>query len=257
MGSIRSSGGSLRSPRRGDAPLAALFGFLRAWYKEERRSLRGQPLPRRRLVAGSLVLAGLLAVDGWIRWDALGVDYRTRLQQARAILKASSDGLARSTFDWAKYDSLYDWFGGQAPNFVANELQATPLFDGGAIFFLLETDGRLRLSYSRRGSNHPTDLALLACTQSNLGRLRTLKDLVQLICPGEAAQPYLGVATWVTNNASSAPARGSLAMLEPLIKPAFGAAYNEPLRWLVRRIPQLSASQPGARRRGGEAPSAP
>jgi len=252
-----SSVGPLRSRHRGGAPLACGIGFLRAWRKEERRSLRGQPLPWRRLATGSLVLASLLAVDGWIRIDGLRADYTARLQQAKAILKASSDGIARSTFDWAKYDNLYDWFGGQAPNFTANELEATPLFDGGAIFLLFETDGRLRLSYSRRGYNHPTDLALLACTQSNLGRLRSLKDLVPLICPGDAAQPYLGVATWVTNNASTAPPRGSLAMLEPLIKPAFGPAYNDPLHWLAQRIPQLSSPQPAVQRQGGEAPSAP
>ena len=189
--------------------------------------------------------------------DAIKANYTEKLQQAKAILQASSDGVARSTFDWAKYDTLYEWFGGQAPNFNANELEATTLFDGGAIFLFFETDGRLRLSYSLRGYNHPSDLALLACTQSNLGRLQSLKDRVQLICQGVAGQPYLGVATLITNNISSAPPRGSLAMLEPLIKPAFGPAYNEPLHWLLQRIPQLRAPKPVDQRQGGEATTNP
>jgi len=234
-----------------------VIGFLRAWRKEERRSLRGQFFPWRRLAAGSLVLASLLAVDGFIRMDALKADYKAKLQQAKAILQTSADGIARSTFDWAKWDSLYAWFGGQEPSFPDTDLEATTLFDGGALFLFFETDGRPRLSYSRRGYNHPSDRALLACTQSNLGRLRSQRDRIQLICSGASGEPYVGVATWITNSDSTSPPRGSLAMLEPLIQPAFGPAYNEPLRWLLHRIPQLSSPPPAAPRQGGEGPFAP
>jgi diguanylate cyclase (GGDEF)-like protein len=234
-----------------------VIGFLLAWQKEERRSLRGQALPWRLLATGALVLASLLAVDGWIRMDALRADYAAKLQQSKAILKASTDGIERVTFDWAKWDSLYVWYGGTTPGFAATDLEATPLFDGGALFLFFETDGRPRLSFSRRGYNHPTDQALIACTQSNLGRLQSLKDRVQLICLGAAGQPYVGVATWISNSAATAPPRGSLAMLEPLIKPAFGPAYNEPLQWLLHRIPQLTTPLPAAQRRGAEASTAP
>jgi len=203
------------------------------------------------------VLTSLWAVDGWIRMDALRADYGQKLQQSKAILKASSDGLKRSTLDWAKYDSLYAWFGGQAPNFTADELEATPLFNGGALFLFLETDGRLRLSYSKRGYNHPNDLALLACTQPNQAHLRSQQDSIAMICRGAADQLYLGVVTWVSNNTATAPPRGSLAMLEPLIQPAFGPAHNEPLRWLLHRIPQLSSPPPAAPRQGGEGPPTP
>jgi diguanylate cyclase (GGDEF)-like protein len=234
-----------------------VIGFLRAWRKEERRSLRGQSFPWRRLAAGSLVLASLLAADGWIRMDALRADYKAKLQQAKAILQTSADGIARSTFDWGKWDSLYAWFGGQEPSFPDTDLEATTLFDGGALFLFFETDGRPRLSYSRRGYNHPSDRALLACTQSNLGRLRSQRDRIQLICSGASGEPYVGVATWITNSDSTAPPRGSLAMLEPLIQPAFGPAHNEPLRWLLHRIPQLSSPPPAAPRQGGEGPPTP
>jgi diguanylate cyclase (GGDEF)-like protein len=234
-----------------------VIGFLRAWRKEERRSLRGQSFPWRRLAAGSLVLASLLAVDGWIRMDALRADYKAKLQQAKAILQTSADGIARSTFDWGKWDSLYAWFGGQEPSFPDTDLEATTLFDGGALFLFFETDGRPRLSYSRRGYNHPRDRALLACTQSNLGRLRSQRDRIQLICSGASGEPYVGVATWITNSDSTAPPRGSLAMLEPLIQPAFGPAHNEPLRWLLHRIPQLSSLPSAAQRQGGEGPPTP
>ena len=189
--------------------------------------------------------------------DALRADHTARLQQAKAILQTSADGIARSTFDWAKWDSLYAWFGGQEPSFAATDLEATPLFDGGARFLFFESDGSPRLSYGSRGYNHPSDRALMACTQSNLGRLRSLKDRVQLICLGGSGEPYVGVVTWITNSDATAPPRGSLAMLEPLIQPAFGAAYNEPLRWLLRRIPQLSSPQPAAQRQGGEGPTTP
>ena len=158
-----------------------MIRFLRAWQKEERRSLRGQALPWRRLATGALVLTCLLAVDGWVRMDALRADYAAKLQQSKAILKASTDGIERVTFDWAKWDNLYVWYGGTTPGFAATDLEATPLFDGGALFLFFETDGRPRLSFSRRGYNHPTDQALMACTQSNLGHLRSLKDRIQLI----------------------------------------------------------------------------
>jgi len=189
--------------------------------------------------------------------DALRADYKAKLQQAKAILQTSADGIARSTFDWGKWDSLYAWFGGQEPSFPDTDLEATTLFDGGALFLFFETDGRPRLSYSRRGYNHPRDRALLACTQSNLGRLRSQRDRIQLICSGASGKPYVGVATWITNSDSTAPPRGSLAMLEPLIQPAFGPAHNEPLRWLLHRIPQLSSPPPAAPRQGGEGPPTP
>ena len=241
----RSGGGSSRA-RRGVTRLVP--GWLRGWWKEERRSRRGRPLPRASVAAGGLALAGLLALDGWIRLGALQAEHAARLRESMAILRATSSGIERTTLDWAHWDNLYAWFAGQNPSFSRTDLETTPLFDGGGTFLFFEPDGRPRLSFSRRGYDHPHDRALMGCVQSNLKQHRIGLGALHLLCKDSRGTPYVGTVTAISNSAMNAPPVGALAMLEPLIKPVFGTAYNDPLRWLLirlRDVPPATATQPG------------
>lgn len=115
--------GPTRPWQRATRPVS---GFLGGWWKEERRSWRGQPLPRGRLAAAGLALAGLLALDGWIRLGALQAEHAARLRESMAILRATSSGIERTTLDWAHWDNLYAWFAGQNPSFSRTDLETTP-----------------------------------------------------------------------------------------------------------------------------------
>jgi diguanylate cyclase (GGDEF)-like protein len=218
---------------------------LRIWWREENRGLRGSRLAPS-LVGGALLVVGLvLAAAADLRVASFERVRNSRLRETAAVLTASLTSLERTAADWAHWTSLYEWVGGSNPSFVATDLESSPLFEEGGILLWFSLDGRRGEAFGPLGPNHPSYASLLDCALSAIHHQPSMHSRQPLLCRGAGGQLYLGVATSISDSRERAPIRGTLVMLQPLLKPAADPLFNTPLQRLVgtmRRVPFWGAA---------------
>lgn len=223
-----------------------LLSSLRSWLKEERRLL-----PRSVRLwwvgLGSLLLTSLLlAIEVRRREAHIGMALQSqRLEQLELVGAALSD-IRRTAFDWARWDDSLHFVQGHNPAFVQRDMAQTSLFAAGGVMVLFDRQGRSLVTYSTAGVNQPVDRALQRCAAANLPSLTSLDSAVQLLCPGGESQPYLGVLTQISNNASTVPPDGALVMFEPLIGPAQGPRLRKQLASLADQMVSGVSGDPGS-----------
>lgn len=231
-------------------PIRRGRSLLGVWWREERREWRSNRLGGPLVTAAmlSVVLALLAAAE--MRWASFERSRTAREREALAILSASLNALERITLDWAHWTDFYHWVGGGNPGFVATDLRPSPLFrDGGLLVWLPPGNGR-GLSFSARGENHPSDRALQACARSAVVGQPSLNSALAVLCRSQDGQIHLGIATAVTDSTETAPLRGTMVMLDPLLKPQAGTLYNRPLTELVRELRLLPSRRPSPQPQG-------
>lgn len=227
-----------------------LLAFFRSWRREEPFLRQGKSALAAVIGGLGLVLPVVLGIDGLVRWRAIQADHQTRLQESVAVLTATLSGVERTALDWGHWTSMYRWIQGTNPTFVTTDVETTPVFDEGGLFLIFNPDGSERLSFGQKGHDHPSYKALFTCARGHLHRLPTILSRIHLICRAGDGQIFLGVATPLSDSLEQAAPLGTLVLFEPMFKPAYGNAFNRPLRWIsshMRRVaaapaPQLTAS---------------
>lgn len=229
-------------------PIRHARTLVGVWWREERREWRSNRLAGPLLTVGLLSVVLALLAGAEMRWVSYERNRTARQREALAVLSASLNALERITLDWAHWTDFYRWVGGENPTFVVTDLKPSPLFRYGGVLVWLPPGAGKALSFSARGADHPSDQALQACARSAVIGQPRLNSALALLCRGGDDQVHLGIATAVTDSSERAPLRGTMVMLDPLIKPQAGSLYNRPLTELVRefrRMPsRFSAPQP-------------
>ena len=200
--------------------------LLRSWWKEERHAPANPKSVRTALALALLLLAPLVLIHLRHRALAGQADQRQRLQEGLGMVEAAYGPLSRAALDWAHWDNLYSYVSGTNPNFPRTDIQTTALFDGGMVLLLLDQDGQPLLSHAVR-QHRPNDFnALVRCAKAGLHELTAISSSVRLLCRDADGKPYLGIATPISNSASTAPRQGTLVFLEPLAR----AEYTSDIR---------------------------
>lgn len=226
-------------------PIRQARTVARVWWREERREWRSNRLGGPLVTAALLSLMLALLAGAEMRWASFERNRTARQREALAILSSSLNALERITLDWAHWTDFYRWVGGGNPAFVATDLNPSPLFRYGGVMVWLPPGAGQPRSFSARGTNHPSDQALLACARSAVVGQPSLNSALALFCRAQDGLVHLGIATAVTDSSERAPLRGTMVMLDPLIKPQAGSLYNRPLTELVREfrlMPTLRSS---------------
>lgn len=208
--------------------MSRLLSPLRSWLKEERRLL---PRSVRLwwLGLGSLVLLTLLlAVELRRRELRISDSLENQRREQLELVGAALADIRRTAFDWARWDDSLAYVRGRNPEFVQRDMVQSSLFAAGAVMALFDRPGQPLVTYSSDGIDQPADLPLQLCARANLAALQSLDSAVELFCLGANRQPYLGVLTHVSDNASSVPPSGALVMFEPMVEPLSGTARSRP-----------------------------
>ena len=207
------------------------------------------------MIGAALLLAGLLGVDARLRLFESARQHRARLSESNAVLTATLTALKRTVNDWARWDDLYRFVQDNNQRFVAANLQTTSLFDEGGVMLIFWPGGQRWLSYGQGGRALAFHGPLIDCVRPNLSQLASISSNLDLICRGGDGALYLGVASLISDSLEQAPPRGVLVLLEPMVKPSYGQAFNDPLLWLTRRM-RMSPPAQGPPPSGSAAPIA-
>ncbi|MFM7312533.1 MAG: putative bifunctional diguanylate cyclase/phosphodiesterase, partial [Cyanobium sp.] len=109
---------------------------------------------------------------------------------------------------------------------------------------LLQLDGSPKLVYSAPGHHQATYRALIRCAQETQGRLPTVQSTLRLVCVADNGRLYLGTATPVSNNTSTAPPAGTLVLFDPLIRQEYRPVLRQRIATLRRDLRFVSGSRP-------------
>jgi len=213
-----------------------LLSPLGSWLREERRLLPSSVQPRRLALVALGLVALTLTLETRRRSEQLSLRFqRQRLEKLELVSVALSD-IRRSALDWAHWDETFAFAQGRDPQFVQRSLAQSSLFQGGGVMVLFERRGRPLVSYSSSGRDLSAQQSLRDCARRNLSGLVSLSSAVQLLCPGEARRPYLGVLTQISDSTGTAPAAGALVMFQPLIGEAHGPRLSRELQTLQDQL---------------------
>ncbi|MCP9901991.1 diguanylate cyclase [Cyanobium sp. Cruz CV11-17] len=165
------------------------------------------------------------------------------LQEGQGIVEVAYGSLSRATLDWGRWDSLYGFVSGTNPRFPITDIQTTALFNGGMVMLVLNEAGKPVLTYALR-SHQPREMAaLVRCARGGLSELRTMANSVRLLCRDPGGQDYIGVVTSISNSNSTAPRRGTLAFLDPLIRDDYNEGIRRSLQSFQANVIWLPAGQ--------------
>jgi len=199
------------------------------------RQRQGSPLSAW-MFGALLLLAGLLGLDARLRLNESSRRHQSRMRESSAVLTATLAALQRTTNDWAHWDDVYRFVQDKDPRFVEANLATTSLFDEGGVMLLFKPGGKRLLSYSQGGRDLSSHGPLADCVRPSLSGLVSLASTVHLVCRGGDGALYLGVASPISDSLERAPIRGALVLMEPMLKPRYGQAFNDPMLWLMRRM---------------------
>ncbi len=220
----------------------SLGSLLRSWRKEERRA----PLQSRGFVR-SLALALLILVPLlWLQLQRRSNEIARQAQESRddtlAIMEADLSVMKRAAGDWGHWDDVDRYMRGQNPDYQRTNLQTAALFDGGAVMVLLDNRGAPRITFADPALRPPSYSALIRCVQGNVARLVDVRSTVRLACRTENGQIYLGAATMISNNTAKAPAAGTIAVFDPLLKHEYTERILRRLQILRQELVMLPVS---------------
>jgi diguanylate cyclase (GGDEF)-like protein len=233
---------------RANVAMRSLQRLLRSWWKEERYAPANPKALRAALALALLLLAPLFLIHLRQRAIAGLADQRQRLQEGLGIVEAAYGPLSRAALDWGHWDSLYSYVLGANPNFPQTDIQTTALFDGGMLLLLLDQDGQPLLKHAVR-QYRPKDFStLVRCANAGLHELKSVFSTVRLLCRDADGTPYLGIATPISNSASTAPRRGTLVFLDPLARREYTADIRHNLQSFQRNLTLLVEARHGVRR---------
>lgn len=210
--------------------------LLRSWLREERRLLPDLRRQSRGLLLLVALLLLLLGLELRRREAVISRQLLNKQLEALESVSASLAGIRRTGLDWARWNDSYAFVQGRNPRFVSHDLANTSLFEGGGVMVIFDAAGKPLLSYGSNGLNHPLDRELIHCSRDNLQMLRTLSSVAWLACRQRNGALYLGTLLQMSNNDSSAPAQGSLAMFEPLLRLELGPRQKSELRKLESQL---------------------
>ncbi|MFN7899625.1 MAG: EAL domain-containing protein [Synechococcaceae cyanobacterium] len=237
--------------------MTPLRRLLRSWWKEERHAPPRPRTLRTALALALLLLAPLFLVH--LRHRALSgqSEQQQRLQEGLGIVEAAYGSLTRTAFDWGHWDSLYSFVSGTNPNFPGNDIQTTAVFDGGLVMLLLEERGQLLFSHTLGNEDRQDITALVRCANGGLYELVNISSTVRLFCRNAKGNPYLGIATPISNSMSTAPRRGSLVFLDPLMRQEYTTNIRHNLQRFQRNLSLRAEAHPGPNHTRGDQPILP
>jgi diguanylate cyclase (GGDEF)-like protein len=210
--------------------------LMRSLWKEECHAPANPKALRSALALALLLLAPVFLLHLRQRALAGQADQRQRLQEGLAIVESAYGPLSRAALDWGHWDSLYNYVLGANPNFLRTDIQTTALFDGGMLLLLLDQNGQPLLNHADR-QHRPKDFsALVRCANAGLHELKTVFSALRLLCRDGDGSPYLGIATPISNSASTAPRRGTLVFFDPLVRREYTDDIRQNLQSFQRNL---------------------
>lgn len=226
--------------------------LLRSWRREEqwdRQRRRNGPGGRggsvRAPAIALLLLTPLLLIDLSHRATTIRAGIEQTRDDTLAIMEAALSVTKRAAKDWGYWEDAYRYMRGENPGYPVNNLGTAALFDGGAVMVLLNRDGQPRLTFAAPAFRRPSYRGLIRCLQSNLSRLPSVRSTVRLACLNEDGSLYLGAATSISNNDASAPAAGTIAMFDPLLKPEYTPRIRQRMLTLRQELVLLPQGAAG------------
>jgi hypothetical protein len=186
--------------------------LLRYWWKEECHAPANPKALRTAHALAVLLLAPLFLIHLHQRSLAGQADQRQRLQEGLAIAEVAYGPLSRASLDWGHWDSLYRYILGANPNFPRTDMQITALFDGGMLLLLLlllllpDQNGLPLLNHAVRQHRPKEFRALVRCANADLHEMKTVFSALHQLCRDGDGNPYLGIATPISNSTSIPPA---------------------------------------------------
>ena len=223
-----------------------LLAPLHSWWREERRSPLSRASLLRRAGLCVLVIAPLLGLQVQRRSEAILQQQQAQRSDTLAIMEAGLSVTERASQDWGHWDTVYAFMGGRNPRFVEHDLATSAIFEGGTQMLLLGPEGEPRLIQAAPRFRLASYEALLRCARDNVRQLRSITSVVRLGCRSDGGALYLGAATPISNSSSTAPAAGTMVLLDPLLKPEYAASIRQRLETLQRDLVELPAlSGPG------------
>lgn len=203
-----------------------LIRLLRSWRKEERRT----PLESREVfragVACLIVLVPVVALQLQRRTSVVLAQQQALRDDTLAIMEVALSVMSRASRDWGHWDDAYRFARGGNPDYERTYLATAAVFDAGAVMVMLRPDGSPLLSFARPRLTPTAEQALIRCLRANTPRLSQVNSIVRLACRTDRGALYLGAATPISDNSASAPAVGTLAMFDPLLKSEYRPAIR-------------------------------
>jgi diguanylate cyclase (GGDEF)-like protein len=199
---------------------------MRSWWKEELHSRPSRSVAGTALAVSLALLLPLFVLHLRQRSTAKQHEHSRGLQDGLGIVEVAYGSLSRAVFDWGRWDNLYGFVSGTNPRFPITDIQTAALFDGGMVMLVFNEAGKPLVTHALRGHQPREMAALVRCARGVLSDLRTLASSVRLLCRDPGGQQYIGVVTSISNSDSTAPRRGTLVFLDPLIR----NDYNEGIR---------------------------
>lgn len=186
-----------------------------SWLKEERLAPLRRDSVNRGVLLCLLLLAPLLALQLQRRVSDAVRDNQAQRDDTLALIEATFASVSRNTRDWGHWDETLDFVSGRHKGYRAM-LSTSPVFEAGTLLVLLRPDGSTLLIHSDPRFRVNANERIANCVRGNLNHLPRVSSSVRLLCEGTNGLLYLGAATPISNDSSSAPRAGTLSFLEPL-----------------------------------------